>query len=647
MIDNILVKRGYLLIDKPSKDAFFYAIELLNKFGVLVDSPKLLSQKNVQVISEFFGVNIPNSFYKNPQHTKYYSIGELLIEQLVSYLKIEYSGENSLDENVFKREEIFKKALPSYEEGQEIKIRKYFLIDKEESVKVLKDIANSYCNYTRPWSIAEQTEMRWLYENKYYDNQYLKCKDNAIFMYKTFKNIKFAEMLDKKDIVKMSISQFGNKKKLKFKKDEIVFYENAMLVAKNCPMSIKQAKYYNALARKVKIDERLNNENSPYKKAINLMKQNEVYKAAQVYASNGALLERNLVYLLSRADLKTADKILELIKAQKTIVLIQLLQGILLDDYSSNRIFKFYYNNRLKSHEETQFEHKFRKSILSNDMKKRLQNLLEDRINQYYKTKDTLGKIYISEEFKNIGLPLNTTAMGMGLDVLPIGSRIKINADYLRTFCYWNDAFDIDASVVFLNKEGKTDVLYWGNYSAKKFGESALTSGDARNKDGAEYCDFRIKELKKLGYTYAMYTINGYCDNLNSGEIYCGYQNKENLDTNVWSPKNIELKINIKGNSRAYLGFAIDFETKEVVILNQVLNSTSRIVNKNDINTIRPYLNKNYLKIFNMYKLLSMRGELVNKPEQADIVFATNYEPKENQTLIRPYNVEKLVELLN
>ena len=43
----------------------------------------------------------------------------------------------------------------------------------------------------------------------------------------------------------------------------------------------------------------------------------------------------------------------------------------------------------------------------------------------------------------------------------------------------------------------------------------------------SDFNDFRITELKKLGYTNAVVFLHGFGGTLNEGEIYCGYQNKK------------------------------------------------------------------------------------------------------------------------
>lgn len=653
MINKILVKRGYLLnTEENSSNSIYYAVKLLNEFGVEVDRPKFLTQLNVETISSFYGKNIPKGFYANPQDTKYFTCDELLLEQLVSYYNIEYiEGVNSKNEKAFDRIELFKKVLPNYKEGDEVVLRKYKIIDKEEAEQVLKEITQDYCKYTRPWSEDELVEVKWLVLNQYYDGEYICCKDNAIALFLEYKNATFAKMLDKKDVVKLSVQIKGEQQELVYNEGEKMLLEVAIKNAYDCPLSKKQAKYFNTMAKKLGV--KLNKEsnlNSPYRLAKVALKYENVLKAANIFAENGSLLERNLVWLLSRAKERDLESIINLVKVNNPIVLYQLLQGITNDDYEQPRVFGFYNNKRLKHHKETEYEFKYRKSKLSLSVKNALVCILHDKIEQSYREMPKLGKLYIDKEFLNIALPTNTSATGSGLDILPVGSRIKITEDYIRTFCYWNNAYDIDASAVMLRDisipSSTADMFYWGNYHTKGFGDSALCSGDNRGKNGAEYQDFKISELLEKGYKYVIYTLNGYASDLNAGEIYCGYQNKKDLNTQAWSSKNIVIKIHVKGNSRAYMGFAIDLENKEMIILNQILDSSTRIVSPVTVDSIKEYLSQSYLSTFNMYTLLSYRGELVDNKEEADYVFDRDYIGNENQIVIKPFEIEKLVSLL-
>ena len=368
MQDKILFKRGYLVsstIQEDTTKISYFVAKLLDTFGVVVDKPERLNEKTIKFLSQSFGKNIPASFYANPQDLKYFSSEELLIEQLISYLQISLNGPMCLDEKVFERNEIFKKVLPNYTMGDEVKLRKYKIITPDEAKDILLEIKNNFCAYTRPWSVDETAEFVWLYLNGYYKAEQLMCRDNAIDMLLKFKDITFASMLDKKDIVKMSIIKFGEKPVLDFSDEDKTLFKMALYVAKDCPMTLKQAKYYNRILKNVGSELKLaNNNGSAHKHAIKLIKDGQILEAAKVYVNSGSLLQRNLVFLLSRASLDEAKQIIDLIKVDNPIVLIQLILGIVCDECNNKRVFSFKKNKLLKSHIETDDEFKNRKSIL-------------------------------------------------------------------------------------------------------------------------------------------------------------------------------------------------------------------------------------------------------------------------------------------
>src|SRR5690554_3234843 len=181
--EHILVKRGYLLapMEMEVNKASYYSAKLLNTFGVLVDKPHKVVADHVQLISEFYGEEVPESFYSNPQDLKYFTTTELFLEQLVSYMNIELiDGVFSEDPETFKRIELFKKALPNYKEGEEVVFRNYKIIEADEAVKVLKQIAEDLALYTRKWSESESEEFNFLFKNGYVSEDILvKSKDNA------------------------------------------------------------------------------------------------------------------------------------------------------------------------------------------------------------------------------------------------------------------------------------------------------------------------------------------------------------------------------------------------------------------------------------------------------------------------------------
>jgi hypothetical protein len=85
----------------------------------------------VNQISDEFHLNVPKSFYNNPQDLRYFTRDELLVEQIISYFA--YGSELG-------RIEIFAKDLPEYVVGDELKLRTFYIVTIDEAEKVLEYI---------------------------------------------------------------------------------------------------------------------------------------------------------------------------------------------------------------------------------------------------------------------------------------------------------------------------------------------------------------------------------------------------------------------------------------------------------------------------------------------------------------------------
>lgn len=647
---TILIARHYLLavpqeVDPESKIRTAYLnAYLFSNFGIIVDRPELLTETHVEEISDLFKLNVPASFYKNPQDTKYYTSGELFVNQVLAYFLAYGEKDSSVD--------IFDKKLPEYPEGKEIKLREFKILLSNEADEVLANIAKSYADYKRPWSLDEENEFVYLYEHGYYKDFDILCADNAITMIK--KDANFARFLYKKDLVKISVRACGERSKLVLDPETANLIRKAIPFVKDCPMSKKQAKYFNTLINKVGMQAKVKpatNERSPYAKAQVLLNSGNVLGAAKVYAANGSLFERNIKMLLSRANPAEALEIIKMIPAKNPIALYQFVTS-LMEDNGGNRTFTFTKNRLVKKHTETDYEAKWRKSRLNEGTRKMVHDATFAQIEAGYRAQPSLGKVYISPDFFKIGVPVNTSASGKGIDVLPAGSRIPVRGNKIRTFVHWEHAFDIDASLVIIDKKGNVDTMGFFNYMNKAYSNNLLFSGDVTSPTGTEYYDMDLDGLRKQGVRYIIQTFHGFCSNLNSGEIYCGYQDKKNLNTKAWDPKNIELKIHVKGDTRAFMSFGVDLETNEVVIFNMLLDSENQVVSGDMKDTVMKYLSSSCLEL-NMGLVATYRAsEVVATPEEADVVFDATYtsavDPetgKATQKVVRPYEVERLVGL--
>ena len=661
-LTSSLCSRHYLIedtsYDNEIRTAYLNAYLLAN-FGVVVDRPKALTSYMVEQISDMLKLNVPKSFYNNPQDTRYFTKSELLIEQIVSYF-VGYGTETG-------RIEIFAKSLPEYAVGDELKLRTFYIVTETEACNILTDIMKSYCAYTRPFSCDEQKEFVDLYQAGFYDNFELKCKDNIFNLLHLDKN--FARQLDKKDIVKLSIQKFGDKASFttnsayssKVLRQEVTEIAQYIPYVKHCPMSKKQAKYFNKIVSMSGINKGLpganfkeSNIESPDKFAMSLLKDNDVVGAAKVYAASGSMLERHIKMLMARANPAEALEILNMLPANNPVVLYQLMSTLSADD-SEARTFTFFRNNKVRVHRETEYEATYRKSRLNEATRKFLADACLNKIKEYYSNLPKLGKVYINDAFNKIGMPTNTSASGKGVDVLPTGSRLPCTGSAIRTFVHWKNACDIDSSLIITDNNDNLSVEGWFSYGNKSYGNDILFSGDITGYNGAEYFDIDLDALAAKGYKYVVQTFHGYCSKLDSGEIYAGYQNKKNLNTKAWDPKNIEMQFKVFGDSRGCVAFAIDIQNREVIILNQIIDDDNRVVRPDGFKTIEKYMQPNYLDI-NIGMIAACRGEVVENPSEADVVFDDNFVPelydaegnvKTPVEVIRSWEMEKLVKLVN
>ena len=654
-IQKILISRRMLVADTiPTKAAFkqegaYLNAFLLANFGIVVDKPELLTKDMVKDISDVYKLNVPKSYFANPQDTKFYTAEELLVEQCISYF-FAYGAEDS-------HVHIFDKELPEYPVGDEIKIREFRILDADEAACELLEITKAYAAYKRPWGLDEQEEFLTLYHEGCYHFTAMPilCGDNAVFMLDH--NTDFAQFLFKKDVVKLSVARCGEQKELSLEPETRRLIKAIIPLVKDCPMSKKQAKYFNKLvqitgANVMKAD----NKQSPNRIALEKLNSGDVMGAAEVFAKNGSLLERNLKFLLSRANPVEAVKILDMLSNENPAVLYQMMSTVLADNEEA-RTFSFYTKNRIKTHVETEYEARWRKSRLNEATKKLVHDVCFAKIAEHYMTAESLGKVYIAPNFYKVAMPVNTSASGKGIDVPATGTRLPIKGTKIRSFVHWENAFDIDSSTIYEHADGKLTSINFCSYSRSNFKGAARFSGDITGAKGTEYFDLDLESLKAQDIKRVLFTFHGYCSTLNSGEIYCGYQNKENFDTKAWDPKNIELKIHVKGEKRAYVAFAIDLETMEIIVLNLMRDDDSRVVSPKDFKAVSAFMDPAKLEL-NMGLIAEWRAdEVVETPEEADVVFMDDYTAPvfpadENgnirtQTILRSFDVENLNAIAN
>ena len=167
-----------------------------------------------------------------------------------------------------------------------------------------------------------------------------------------------------------------------------------------------------------------------------------------------------------------------------------------------------------------------------------------------------------------------------------------------------------------------------------------------------EYQDFNIPELRSKGFKKCVFIFYSYDErnfNKEGASVNCGFQFLNEQETNPWNPKNNEVNISVRGKGAVFVGFLIDLEAMELVVINSALNSYNTVFTLNDLNVARKY--ENATKYLSMYDVItSLATDVVDDPKEADYIFDEKYSIDNvlpNQKLVRPTDISTLVSLIN
>lgn len=262
----------------------------------------------------------------------------------------------------------------------------------------------------------------------------------------------------------------------------------------------------------------------------------------------------------------------------------------------------------------------------------------------FSKRKD-MGKVYLSEEFKNYVVPFNQRSASKAMKTMVRGSRIKLSEEikYLRGFIWWTNAWknnyedivDIDLSAVVFSKDWTClEHISWTNLRSEKI--KACHSGDLINggpldgEGASEFLDINIEEVTKNGgryIVYSLYSFNGQCFN-ELPNVTFGWMEREGLDSGeIFEPKTVTQKMDLGVKSTMCIPVIFDCQEREFIWCDMSTNmSTYSMSVENTLSILAAscYSVVNMSKP-NLYDLIDMhisaRGQRVVDKEDADLIF--------------------------
>lgn len=160
--------------------------------------------------------------------------------------------------------------------------------------------------------------------------------------------------------------------------------------------------------------------------------------------------------------------------------------------------------------------------------------------------------------------------------------------------------------------------------------------------------------LKTYSTSRYMIFFNNVFSGVKFKDVFCraGYMLRDRFNSGeVYEPKTVQTAFNITSDSTFCALFAIDLQTREMIWLNQNVDSNARCSFKEDNSWVKKYIN--LAQYLNVYKLFENVGERVSDPKECvgedDYIITkepidTNFDTKAN--IITAYTTEKIMSFI-
>lgn len=278
--------------------------------------------------------------------------------------------------------------------------------------------------------------------------------------------------------------------------------------------------------------------------------------------------------------------------------------------------------------------------------------ICENALVENYKSKEFLGNVYLSEEFKNYIVPFNQRSASKALKTIVRGSRLKAedNTKTLRGFVYWTNINDDDndwrsrvdldlSAAIFDENWNYIEHISYTNFRSDKykaFYSGDITNGGSVNGDGVTECiDADIDSVVKYGARYIVYQVYSYTGQkfADIPHVMFGWMSREDVNSGeIYEPKTVEQKIDLASQSTVCIPVIFDCVKREMIWCDMNL-SLSGCHNNSGGNNVESNLSGVAATCYsmvnmskpNLYDLIELhiraRGLRVDNKEEADIIF--------------------------
>ena len=301
--------------------------------------------------------------------------------------------------------------------------------------------------------------------------------------------------------------------------------------------------------------------------------------------------------------------------------------------------------------------------------------ICENALVKLYGQREPMGRVYLSEDYKNYVVPFSQRSASKALKTVVRGSRLPIAAqtNAVRAFIWWTNMDDRDfddwrvdidlSAAIFDENWNYMEHVSYTNLKSEKY--RACHSGDNVNGgpvDGegvSEFLDVDIDSVVRCGARYVVYELYSYTEQRFADMPHAMFGWMERADVNsgeIYEPRTVEQKMDLTSKNTVCLPVIFDCVTREFIWCDMGLslsgthwNIGGNNLESNLSGTAAVCYSMVNMRKPNLYDLIALnvmeRGMLVDNREDADIVFVTvvnpdNDEKASEKRMITPFDTE-------
>ena len=306
--------------------------------------------------------------------------------------------------------------------------------------------------------------------------------------------------------------------------------------------------------------------------------------------------------------------------------------------------------------------------------------ICENALVKIYGQRAPIGKVYLSEDYRNYVVPFSQRSASKALKTIVRGSRLSMSSqtNAVRAFIWWTNMdkcdfesydfgrIDIDLSAAIFDENWNyMEHVSYTNLKSEKYKachSGNIVNGGPVDGDGvSEFLDVDVDSVVRYGARYVVYQVYSFTGQNYAEMPHAMFGWMERADVNsgeIYEPKTVEQKLDLTAGSTVCIPVIFDCVKREFIWCDMNLslsgvhtNTGGNNLESNLFGVAAVCYSMVNMKKPDLYDLIALnvmgRGVLVDNREDADIVFDTalylNNDTVENERdkmVITPYDTE-------